>query len=83
MGFWLAEDGYEDHGADDFDETLHIISGRLYVTYEGQAFLAKPGDTVMVHWGRSMRVAVHEIANVFFFVIEWQIRMGMRLWCVG
>ena len=65
-GYWLAESGHEDLGEDDFDEILHVIEGRLYVTGGEQSYVAEPGDTVVVHRGRPMRVEVREPSRVFF-----------------
>lgn len=66
MGYWLAEAGHEDLGQDDFDEVLHVISGRLYVTGEGEEQAAGPGDTVVVRPGRPLRLAVRETTLAFF-----------------
>lgn len=66
-GYWEAEHGYEDLGrAADFDEVLHIISGRLYISCEGQEMIAESGDTVIVRRNRPMRVAAQERVRVFF-----------------
>jgi uncharacterized cupin superfamily protein len=66
MGYWLAEAGHEDLGQEDFDEILHVISGRLYVTCDGQDQVAGPGDTVVVKPGRPLRIAVREPTRAFF-----------------
>lgn len=66
MGYWLAEEGLEDLGGDDFDEVLHVIEGRLHVTCEGQELVAGPGDTVVVRRGRPTRIAVRERTRAFF-----------------
>lgn len=66
MGYWLAEEGCEDLGTDEFDEVLHVIEGRLLVTCDGQEHVAGPGDTVNVRRGQPMRVAVQEPTRVLF-----------------
>lgn len=66
MGYWLAEDGHEDLGADDFAEVLHVMSGRLYVTGADEEQEAGPGDTVVVKPGRPLRIAVREATCAFF-----------------
>ncbi len=66
MGYWLAEAGHEDLGEDDFAEVLHVISGRLYVTDNGEEQEAGPGDTVVVKPGRPLRLAVREPTRAFF-----------------
>ncbi len=66
MGYWLAEEGLEDLSWDDFDEVLHVVEGRLYVTCEGQELTAGPGDTVVVRRGRPTRIVVRERTRAFF-----------------
>jgi uncharacterized cupin superfamily protein len=66
MGHWLAESGREDLGADEFDEALHIMSGRLTVTCEGQTYTVEAGDTVVAHRGRPMVVNVQEPVRALF-----------------
>lgn len=66
-GYWEAEQGHEDlGGSDDFDEVMHVVSGRLYVTCGDEEMIAEPGDTVIVRRGRPMRIAVREPTRVFF-----------------
>ncbi len=66
MGYWLAEEGAEDLGGDEFDEVMHVIEGKLYVTCEGEAYTAGPGDTIVVRPGRPTRIAARELTRAFF-----------------
>ena len=67
MGNWEAEQGYEDLGeGSDFDEVMHVVSGRLYVTSEGRELVANPGDTVIIQRNRPTRIEVRERVRVFF-----------------
>ncbi len=66
VGYWQAEDGHEDLSGDDFNEIMHVIEGRLYVTCEGEDYTAGPGDTVIVRRGRSTRIAARERTRALF-----------------
>jgi ethanolamine utilization protein EutQ (cupin superfamily) len=67
MGYWEAEQGYEDLGqGGDFDEVMHVVLGRLYVACEGQELVANPGDTVIIQRDRPTRIMVREPVRVFF-----------------
>jgi DHA1 family multidrug resistance protein-like MFS transporter len=66
MGYWLAEEGYEDLGTDEFDEVLHVMEGSLHVTSDRQELVAGPGDTVLVRRGHHTRIAVHEPTRALF-----------------
>lgn len=67
MAYWLAEEGHEELGWDEFDEVgARHIEGQLYVTCAGQEFIAGPGDTVVVRHRRAARMAARELTRVFF-----------------
>jgi uncharacterized cupin superfamily protein len=65
-GYWEAEQGAEDLGADSFHELLVVLEGKLYVEAEGKQYVAKQGDTVNVLAGRKCRVIVKEPVRSFF-----------------
>jgi uncharacterized cupin superfamily protein len=66
IGYWQAEAGAEDLAGDDFDEVMHVIDGQLYVTCQGQALTAGPGDTVLVRRGRPMRIEARAPTKAMF-----------------
>lgn len=65
-GYWLAEQGQEYLGEDEFDEVLHVIEGTLLVRCEGREYTASPGDTVIVRRQRPTQLIVREPMRAFF-----------------
>ena len=65
-GYWEAEQGAEELGADPFHELLVVLEGKIYVEAEGKQYVAQRGDTVIVLAGRKCRVVVKEPIKSFF-----------------
>ena len=66
IGYWDAEDGYEDLGEEGFHEIIHVMEGRLFVMVNGREEIAHKGDTVVIKNGQHSRIIVRGHVKALF-----------------